>query len=96
MQDIHWMDGTFGYFPTYTLGSIYAAQLFAAATKADTNILPSIEKGDFIPLKAWLNTNVHELGSKMSADEIVESATGSALDVEMYKNYLKERYLDSY
>ena len=96
MQDIHWMDGTFGYFPTYTLGSIYAAQLFAAATQADTNILPSIEKGDFIPLKAWLNTNVHELGSKMSADEIVESATGSALDVEMYKNYLKERYLDSY
>lgn len=95
MQDIHWMDGTFGYFPTYTLGAIYAAQLFAAAKKANENILPSIGKGDFAPLKEWLNKNVHELGSKLSNEELIKSATGSELDVEVYKNHLKERYLDN-
>jgi carboxypeptidase Taq len=94
MQDIHWMDGTFGYFPTYTLGGIYAAQLFAAANKVDATILPSIGKGDFKPLRTWLNTNVHELGSKMSSDEIIEAATGSKLDVEIYKAHLKKRYLE--
>ncbi|MCE3232353.1 MAG: putative carboxypeptidase [Rickettsiaceae bacterium] len=93
MQDIHWMDGTFGYFPTYTLGSIYAAQLFAASNKADTTILPSIGKGDFSPLKKWLNTNVHEVGSKLATDDLIQTATGSKLDVEVYKNYLKSRYL---
>jgi carboxypeptidase Taq len=94
MQDIHWMDGTFGYFPTYTLGGIYAAQLFAAAKKADNTILPSIAKGSFAPLKKWLNANVHELGSKLSNDEIMEAATGNRLDIEAYKNHLKERYLE--
>jgi carboxypeptidase Taq len=94
MQDIHWMDGTFGYFPTYSLGAIYAAQLFGAAKRADGNVLPAIGKGDFAPLKTWLKTNVHELGSKVSTDEILEGATGSKLDVEVYKAHLKSRYLD--
>ena len=80
-------------FPTYTLGAIYASQLFTAATKADKDILPSIGKGNFSPLKKWLNKNVHELGSKISSDAIIKAATGSELDVEIYKNYLKERYL---
>jgi carboxypeptidase Taq len=93
MQDIHWMDGTFGYFPTYTLGAIYAAQLFAAAKKANAEILPSIGKGNFAPLKAWLNQNVHDLGSKLPTEELIKQATGSGLDVEVYKNHLKERYL---
>jgi carboxypeptidase Taq len=93
MQDIHWMDGTFGYFPTYTLGGIYAAQLFEAANKSEPEILPSIGKGDFKPLKAWLSVNVHELGSKMSSDEIVKAAAGNSLDVEVYKNHLRKRYL---
>ncbi|PIR39224.1 MAG: carboxypeptidase M32 [Alphaproteobacteria bacterium CG11_big_fil_rev_8_21_14_0_20_39_49] len=94
MQDIHWMDGTFGYFPTYTLGAIYASQLFDAANHSNNDIMPSIGKGDFKPLKEWLNKNVHEKGSKMSSDEIVKSATGRELDVEVYKNHLKKRYLE--
>jgi carboxypeptidase Taq len=94
MQDIHWMDGTFGYFPTYTLGAIYASQLFDAANKNSKDIMPSLGKGNFKPLKAWLNKNVHELGSKVSSDEIIKGATGSELDVEVYKNHLKKRYLD--
>jgi len=93
MQDIHWMDGTFGYFPTYTLGAIYAAQLFAAAKSANKEVLPSIGKGDFSPLKDWLNKNIHQWGSKMPTDELIKKATGSELDLEVYKNHLKERYL---
>lgn len=93
MQDIHWMDGTFGYFPTYTLGAIYAAQLFDAAKKADKDILPSIEKGDFAPVRKWLNKNVHEMGCKLQTDALIKSATGSELNVDIYKDYLKGKYL---
>ena len=59
MQDIHWYDGDFGYFPTYTLGALAAAQLFAAAQRADAAVLPGIAAGEFAPLLAWLRTHVH-------------------------------------
>lgn len=94
MQDIHWMDGSFGYFPTYTLGAIYASQLFAAAKKADETITPSLAKGDFKPIVAWLNKNIHEKGCKQTTEALIKSATGSALDVNAYKEYLKGKYLD--
>lgn len=93
MQDIHWMDGTFGYFPTYTLGAIYAAQLFKAAKDASPEINEGIAKGEFAPLMGWLKTNIHENGCLYSTDELMEKATGSALDVEVYKEHLKTRYL---
>jgi carboxypeptidase Taq len=93
MQDIHWMDGTFGYFPTYTLGAIYAAQIFHTAKSADPAIINKISKGDFNPLMKWLGTNIHEQGSLYSADGLVEKATGKSLDVEIYKDHLKARYL---
>ena len=54
LQDIHWYDGAFGYFPTYTLGAMTAAQLFDAAKRADPTILPGIGNGEFAPLMAWL------------------------------------------
>ena len=76
LQDIHWYDGAWGYFPTYTLGAMTAAQLFAAAKRADPRILPAIAKGDFAPLLAWLRANVHEKASRYSAAEIVTQATG--------------------
>lgn len=94
MQDIHWMDGTFGYFPTYTIGAIYAAQLFKAAKKSDEKMLSSIEKGDFKSLNEWTRRNIHEFGSKFSTDDLLSKATGSPLDLDGYKEHLKERYLD--
>lgn len=94
MQDIHWMDGTFGYFPTYTIGAIYSAQLFKSATEKHNDILPAIAKGNFNPLKTWLNKNVHELGSTVSSDEIIKRATGEELNVEIYKEHLTKRYLE--
>jgi len=93
MQDIHWMDGTFGYFPTYTLGAIYAAQIFSAAKAANPDLLGQIEKGDLKQLMGWLGANIHEQGCRYSTDGLIEKATGKTLDVEIYKAHLKARYL---
>ena len=94
LQDIHWPEGIFGYFPTYSLGAMTAAQLFDAAKRADASILPGLAKGDFVPLMNWLKANVHGLGSKLSTDELLTRATGRPLDPAVFKAHLKARYLD--
>jgi carboxypeptidase Taq len=93
LQDIHWPDGSIGYFPTYTLGALAAAQLFAAARKAVLGLLESIGKGDFAPLLGWLRVNVHGKGSIAGTDEILAEATGSPLAVSAFKAHLESRYL---
>jgi carboxypeptidase Taq len=93
LQDIHWPDGGWGYFPTYTLGALAAAQLFAAARAANPGLLASIGAGDFAPLLGWLRENVHAKGSVASTDEILTTATGSALGVAAFKAHLESRYL---
>jgi carboxypeptidase Taq len=93
LQDIHWYDGAWGYFPTYTLGAMTAAQLFAAAKRADPRILPAIATGDFAPLLTWLRANVHEKASRYSTAEIVTQATGRPLDASTYEQHLETRYI---
>ena len=93
LQDIHWYDGAWGYFPTYTLGAMTAAQLFKAATEADSGIVPGIRTGDFKPLMTWLRRNVHEKGSSLSTRDILIQATGKPLDAEIFKTHLEQRYL---
>ncbi|MFQ5783555.1 MAG: carboxypeptidase M32 [Alphaproteobacteria bacterium] len=93
LQDVHWFGGLFGYFPTYTLGAMIAAQLFAAARRADADILPAIGRGDFVPLFRWLRANVHGLGSSLTTDELVAQATGRPLDAAVFKAHLEARYL---
>ena len=93
LQDIHWPGGAFGYFPTYTLGAVAAAQLFEAATAAEPAIRPGLATGDFAPLVAWLRANVHGLGSSQSTDEIMEAATGRPLGIDSYRAHLRRRYL---
>ncbi|MCZ6510171.1 MAG: carboxypeptidase M32 [Alphaproteobacteria bacterium] len=93
LQDLHWYDGAWGYFPTYTLGAMTAAQLFDAAKRADPAIEPGIAKGDFKPLMGWLKTNIHSMGSLMPAKELLIEATGKPLDPEVFKAHLKARYL---
>ena len=95
LQDIHWSGGLVGYFPTYTLGAMTAAQLFDAAKRADASIVPSIGKGDFSPLMAWLRTNVHAKASSLGTDALLVEATGKKLDVEIFKAHLKARYLET-
>lgn len=95
LQDIHWPDGGWGYFPTYTLGALAAAQLFAAARRAVPGLLEAIGKGDFAPLLGWLRTNVHGKGSFAGTDEILTAATGSGLGVAAFKAHLESRYLSA-
>ncbi|HSE73019.1 MAG TPA: carboxypeptidase M32 [Dongiaceae bacterium] len=93
LQDVHWFEGAFGYFPCYSLGAMTAAQLFDAACKAHPEIPDEIEQGRFGTLQGWLKANVHSLGSSLSTAEIVTRATGRPLDVAMFKRHLERRYL---
>ena len=93
LQDVHWFDGAFGYFPSYTLGAMTAAQLFRTAIAEDGDIVSGVGKGDFGPLFSWLRSKIHQLGSRYTTPELVERATGARLDIEHYKAHLAERYL---
>lgn len=95
LQDIHWPDGAWGYFPTYTLGALAAAQLFAAARKAVPDLLAAIGTGDFAPLLAWLGANVHSKGSIADTDTILSQATGAPLGTMAFKAHLESRYLSA-
>lgn len=93
LQDIHWYSGDFGYFPTYALGAMVAAQLVAAARAALPNLDRSLAQGDWSDYLAWCRVHVHALGSRYSADELVSQATGRPLGVESYLAHLEARYL---
>ena len=93
LQDLHWFDGAWGYFPTYTLGAMTAAQLFEAAKKDVPEIGPGIARCDFKPLFGWLKTNVHGQGSLLPAKELLIQTTGKPLDPAVFKSHLKARYL---
>ncbi|MCM2369347.1 carboxypeptidase M32 [Aporhodopirellula aestuarii] len=92
LQDVHWSAGLFGYFPTYTLGNLIAAQLYATAQSSLGDLSGMISRGEFEPLLNWLRENVHNLGRKYSADELVQNATGRALSAEPLVASLRERY----
>jgi carboxypeptidase Taq len=93
LQDIHWYDGIWGYFPTYTLGALIAAQLFEAAREAIPDVLGAIAQGEFTPLFGWLREKVHSKGSLLSTAELVETATGRALGTASFERHLHDRYL---
>ena len=95
LQDIHWPAGAFGYFPTYTLGAMTAAQLFDAAKRADADVEPGLARGDFGPLMRWLRANVHGQGSRYATPELLTRATGRPLDASVYKAHLTRRYLEA-
>jgi carboxypeptidase Taq len=96
LQDIHWGWGNFGYFPTYALGTIYAAQLYESLKEKFPKIEQDIEKGDFSKVRLWLNENIHKHGRKISAEEIIKKACGEGLNPDKYISYLKEKYLKIY
>ncbi len=95
LQDIHWYDGAWGYFPTYTLGAMTAAQLFEAAVAADPAIAAGIATGSFAPLVAWLRTHVHGKGSLLTPREVLIEASGRPLDPRSFERHLQRRYLAS-
>ena len=88
LQDVHWAVGMFGYFPTYTLGSLYAAQL-AEAYALNFSLQEEIRRGHFIGLVDWLTKNVFRLGSRMPAEQIVEQTTGRGLDTAAFFRHVE-------
>jgi carboxypeptidase Taq len=91
LQDVHWSAGLLGYFPTYTLGNLYAAQLFEKALEDIPDLYDSFAEGDFSPLKTWLNTNVHEHGSRYLPAELCERVTGKPLGAEPLLRHLNDQ-----
>ena len=93
MQDIHWPMGAIGYFPSYTLGAMYAAQQFAAMNKAIPTIRDQIHNGDLSNMRQWLKANIWDHGCHYSTSELIEKATGEPLNANYFKQHLQQRYL---
>ncbi len=93
MQDVHWPTGSFGYFPSYTIGAIAAAQLFAAALKVHPAIPSELARGELTSLRRYAHEHVHQHGSLYDTNGILERATGRPLDVDVLLRHLRRRYL---
>jgi carboxypeptidase Taq len=96
MQDVHWSSAAIGYFPTYTLGNLCAAQFLDAANKQIGPVENIIERGAFPELLQWLRTNIHRQGCRFLPRDLVERVTGEALDPGYLIHYLSEKYLAMY
>lgn len=92
LQDVHWSLGLFGYFPTYSLGNIIAAQLHDAALREDPSLGSSLQKADYAPMLTWLRQHIHAEGRRYSPDELVRRATLAAPDASHRITYLKAKY----
>jgi carboxypeptidase Taq len=96
LQDVHWSAGYIGYFPTYTLGNLFAAQLWDKIMDDIPDLTGKIESGKFDALLSWLRENVHRHGSKYEPLELLERVAGTGLRVEPYLNYLEQKFRDIY
>ncbi|MGK0347928.1 MAG: carboxypeptidase Taq [Myxococcota bacterium] len=92
LQDVHWSGGAFGYFPSYTLGNLYAASLAVAMEEAVPDMWEQVAKGEFSHILAWLRSHVHQQGSQMSAPDIVRQAVGDRDPVEDLLSHLWSRH----
>lgn len=93
MQDMHWTDGSFGYFPSYTMGALNSAQFFATIKKAFPDWKERLHKGDIAFITSWLQENIWSKASSMGGQEIIETATGEKTNADHFLNHLDERYL---
>jgi carboxypeptidase Taq len=96
LQDIHWSAGLFGYFPTYTLGNLYAAQLFAQANRELGGLDEAFARGEFTGLLQWLRRNIHSRGQTYTASELISRITGEPLSQTPLLNYLRQKYAPLY
>lgn len=96
LQDVHWSHGSFGYFPTYSLGSFYAAQFYTVASSRLNGLEIEIQKGNIAALLSWLRLNIHSKGRFFTSEELCRDVSGSGLDVSYFINYLLEKYVSIY
>ncbi|MDD9139660.1 MAG: carboxypeptidase M32 [Candidatus Cardinium sp.] len=92
LQDIHWSSGSFGYFPTYALGNIYAAQCFHAFEQSFPTWEENIATGKFSFMRDWLRERIHQFGRVYSVAQIIQSITGTPIAVQSYKEYITQKY----
>ena len=96
LQDIHWSHGSFGYFPTYTLGNLYAAQFYQAAERDLPDLADQIARGELLPIRDWLKRNIHLPGMTYRAGELVERVTGEPLTADYFLAYVHDKYSSLY
>jgi len=96
LQDVHWALGSFGYFPSYGIGAVIAAQLWDSLRESVERVDELIARGEFAPVLAWLRDHVHCLGAKLEVPALVEHATGKPLSVTPYLRYLERKYLSDW
>ncbi|PGM49237.1 carboxypeptidase M32 [Bacillus sp. AFS053548] len=92
LQDVHWSMGHFGYFPTYALGAMYAAQIKATMEKELTNFSELVETNDFQTILDWLKVNIHQYGAMKEPQQILKDVTGEELNVKYFVEYLESKY----
>lgn len=96
LQDIHWAWGEFGYFPTYALGNLYSASLFAALKREVPQVEASMSQGQLSPILDWLRQRIHRQGFRWDAEKLLEKVTGRGLTDEDFLQYLKTKYAPLY
>jgi carboxypeptidase Taq len=95
LQDIHWAVGSFGYFPSYALGAVIAAQLYESLRAELGGLDEQLAHGEFSGLFDWLRTHVHGLGAKVPVQELLKDATGKPLSATSFVRYVEAKYLES-
>ncbi|MGQ9879912.1 MAG: carboxypeptidase M32 [Armatimonadota bacterium] len=96
LQDVHWSGGAIGYFPTYTLGNLYAAQIFEQVERDLGDLNAHIRRGDFRPLLEWLRTNIHQQGKRYTASELVRRITGNPISADALLSYFQRKFAPLY
>ena len=96
LQDVHWSGGSIGYFPTYTLGNLLAAQFYSQALAELPDLPAQFERAEFAPLLNWMREKVHKAGRKYTPAELVERITGGPIRTEPFLKYIREKYRELY
>jgi len=96
LQDIHWYQGSIGYFPTYSLGSVLAAQIYSKADEEIDNLENKISNGELEELRNWLKENVHQKGCLYKTEELVQEVTGERLTADHFLKYARQKFGDLY
>jgi carboxypeptidase Taq len=96
LQDTHWSGAAFGYFPSYTLGAIYASQFYGTLIQEKPDLEKEIESGNLAIIREWLNQKIHQKGRLLSVPELVKQVTGDQLNPKIFLNYLKKKYRKIY
>jgi carboxypeptidase Taq len=92
LQDVHWSMGAIGYFPTYTLGNLYAAQFFSTFTKTDPHWQERVSEGNLSEIRLWLAQEIHRFGRQYPPGDLCKKVTGLFLSEKPFLDYLQQKY----